>query len=103
MVEATAARLSNSSRARRVGAELDDLIQEGLIFVWQTLERGHRVSGDMVQNRMLDWMRLMARQTGYDLPSCDPKAEDDSLDPCPQHIPYERILPLDDFRVVREG
>jgi hypothetical protein len=88
-------------------------VQEGLIFVWQTLERGHRVSADMVQNRMLDWMRLLSRQTGSDIPSCEkdpdtgePRTHDEYgellLDPCPQHIPYEQLLPLDDFRLVRD-
>lgn len=60
----------------RNGAELDDLVQEGRIFVWQSLERGVKPSADMIRNRMVDYVRWLGRQTP---------------------IPYEAMLPLDDF------
>lgn len=61
----------------RNGAELDDLVQEGRIFVWQTLQRGIHPSAEMIANRMVDYVRWLGRQTP---------------------IPYEAMLPLDDFR-----
>lgn len=96
-----------------MGAELDDLVQEGLIFVWQSFGRGVYPNEELIEGRMLNWIRLMARQTGQDIPSC--RTDEDGnfvthdengeplLEPCPQHIPYDQMLPLDDFRVVREG
>lgn len=59
-----------------MGAEYDDLYQEGLISVWQALERGVTPSIEMVENRMRDWMRYIGRQTP---------------------VPYEALLPLDDY------
>lgn len=114
MVETVAARLANTSRARMVGAELDDLVQEGLLNIWQTLERGVHPRADIVELRMRNWIELLARQTGHNIPSCtidpatgEPRTHDENgeplLDPCPQHITYDQMLPLDDFRVVPEA
>ena len=61
----------------RNGAEHDDLVQEGRIFVWQSLERGIPPSAEMIENRMRDYVRWLGRQTP---------------------IPYEALLPLEDFR-----
>lgn len=71
--------------AAQVGAEPDDLIQEGLINVWQTLERGVTPSADMIENRMRDYIRWLGSQVG--------RGRDGS-------VPYETLLPLDDFRFV---
>jgi DNA-directed RNA polymerase specialized sigma24 family protein len=59
---------------RRRGAEKDDLVQEGLIFVWQSLEKGIAPSLDMIENRMIDYVRWMGRKSA---------------------IPYEAMLPID--------
>lgn len=59
------------------GAELDDLVQEGRIFVWQSLQRGINPAAEMIRNRMISYTRWLGRQTP---------------------IPYEAMLPLDDFR-----
>jgi len=75
--EAIARRLSRGGRARQVGAEFDDLYQEGLIMVWLTLAKGISPSAQMIENRMRDWMRYVNRQSP---------------------IPYEAMLPLDDVR-----
>jgi DNA-directed RNA polymerase specialized sigma24 family protein len=83
-VEPIAYRLSRTHRARQVGAEYDDLVQEGLIQVWQTLARGLKPAQYMLENRMRDYMRLLGSQMG--------RRRDGA-------IPYEVLLPLDDFRV----
>lgn len=60
----------------RNGAELDDLKQEGLIFVWRSLEKGAHPSAEMIENRMRTYVRWLGRQTP---------------------IPYETMLPLEDI------
>lgn len=42
-------------------AEADDLIQEGLISVWQAMYRGLRPSTSVISNRMQDWVRYLRR------------------------------------------
>lgn len=66
----------------REGAEFDDLVQEGLINVWQTLERGITPSADIIEKRMLSWVELLAGQNG----KRGNPAE------------YDVLLPLDDYR-----
>ena len=44
------------------GAEYDDLAQEGRIAVWRSLERGTYPSKEFVRQRMLNWVRVVARQ-----------------------------------------
>lgn len=56
LVESHAARLSK----RRVGVEYDDLVQEGMVSVWQSLRRGVRPELAIV-NRMRDWIDFQAR------------------------------------------
>jgi len=86
-VEAVGERMARTPGALQVGAEYDDLVQEGLINVWQTLERGIEPSVEHIENRMRDWIRHLGSQVG--------KTRDSS-------IPYEAMLPLDDFRVQGE-
>ena len=43
----------------RNGAELDDLIQEGMISVWKSLEAGRNPSKTAIKNRMIDWTRFL--------------------------------------------
>lgn len=85
-VEAVAVRMARTSAAIQVGAECDDLLQEGLIKVWQALEAGITPSTEHIENRMRDWIRHIGSQVG--------KTRD-------SNIPYEAILPLDDFRCVQ--
>jgi DNA-directed RNA polymerase specialized sigma24 family protein len=84
-VEAIALRVSRGAVAIRNGAEYDDLAQEGLIAVWQTLERGLTPAAHMIENRMIDYVRFLGTQIGA--------SRDGS-------VPYEALLPLDDFRAV---
>lgn len=56
------------------GAELDDLVQEGLIAVWLSLDRGLQPSRDFIENRMKMWVRKMRSQIPVD---------------------YDELLPLD--------
>jgi len=49
----------------RFGAELDDLVQEGAIFVWQSLQKGITPSEDHIRNRMRNWTRTLEYQTRY--------------------------------------
>lgn len=60
----------------RNGAELDDLVQEGLVFVWQSLQRGIHPSADLIRGRMVNYVKWLGRK--------DP-------------VPYEAMLPLDDY------
>src|SRR4051812_6493006 len=94
-VEAIALRVSRGAVAIQVGADFDDLAQEGLINVWQTLERGVTPSADIIENRMRDYVRWLGVQLGRGR-----KCEDDP-ETCPQHVPYDVMLPLDDFRHVQ--
>lgn len=87
-VEAIALRVSRGAVALQVGAEYDDLVQEGLINVWQTLERKVTPSGDMIENRMRDYVRWIGAQIG--------RGRDGS-------VPYEALLPLDEFSVQVAG
>lgn len=79
---ALAEKYSRGGRAKRMGAEYDDLYQEGLISVWQAFERGVTPSIVMIENRMRDWMRYLGRQTP---------------------VPYEALLPLDDYSAGGAG
>lgn len=45
-----------------VMCEYDDLVQEGLIGVWQSLERGRPPSGEYIKLCMRGWRTRMERQ-----------------------------------------
>lgn len=75
----------------RNGAELDDLVQEGLIFVWQTLQRGVTPNAELIEGRMQNWTRLLGYQTGRTTPRIDAAGK-------PVQVDYEVLLPLDDFQ-----
>ena len=60
-------------------SEYDDLRQEGMIAVWQTLERGLRPSPLVINGRMLDWVSYLRRLQRNDA------------------IAYEVMLPMDEF------
>lgn len=62
LITATATRLAGTPRARRAGAELDDLIQEGRIAVWQALLRGVN-PGKVIANRMKDYIEWVGRRS----------------------------------------
>ena len=55
-------RLESVARAFRGQAEVDDLVQEGWIFVWQSLARGVHPSDEQIRNRMRNWCRTLRRQ-----------------------------------------
>lgn len=46
----------------RNGAELDDLVQEGLINAWQALERGVTPSARILELRMLTYVQWLGRR-----------------------------------------
>jgi len=76
LVESIAVELSRSRRAASVGAEYDDLMQEGLIAVWIALESGVETVGPQhIRFRMLNYMRWLGRHGNED---------------------YEQMLPFDD-------
>lgn len=77
LVESLALVVSRSPSAKRVGAEYDDLVQEGLLSVWQTTARGNLVSKEVVRGRMQDWINFLGKRSGE---------------------AYSTHLPLDDFR-----
>ena len=76
LVTATATRLAGSYRARQASAELDDLIQEGRIAVWQSLLRGVN-PGMVITNRMKDYIEWVGRRS--------------------QAVPYGAALPVEDI------
>lgn len=76
LVEALATEVHRSPGAKRVGAEMDDLVQEGLISVWQSLERGHNPA-TVIRNRMKNWVTFLAHRGERS---------------------YTTFLPLEDFR-----
>lgn len=100
-VEALAVRVSRTAGALRAGAECDDLAQEGLIQVWQSLERGVAPSAHLLRLRMIDYVRWLGLQNGQGRGCIDD--EDGQVIPCPDHVSYDTLLPLDDFRVGDRG
>lgn len=74
IIERIAARLAGTSRARQARAEPEDLLQEGLIAAWLSLERGVNPMLT-VENRMVDYIRWLSRQ--------------------PEPVPYEQLLPME--------
>lgn len=65
IVEGTARRLAASPRARQVGAEYDDLVQEGLLSVVINLRKG--IDPKLaIANRMKNWIRFLGRQVAGD-------------------------------------
>lgn len=76
LVESVAQRLVRTRRAQQVGAEFDDLVQEGLIAVFKKLRDGVDVVGEAhVRDRMRDYIKWLGRT---------------------EFVPYEEMLPLDD-------
>jgi DNA-directed RNA polymerase specialized sigma24 family protein len=77
LVESLAERLSRRSRDER-----DDLVQEGLIAVWEALRSGKPVTEDNIVKRMQKWLRYRGRQK-RDVPTS-----------------YDKLLPMEDLRAV---
>lgn len=66
LVESLADRLSRRDRNER-----DDLVQEGMIAVWEALRAGNEVTETALNKRMRKWLRYRGRQrrdvpTAYD-------------------------------------
>lgn len=74
LVEAYAHRLTGFART-----EYDDLRQEGMISVWQTLKRGLLPSAEVIHGRMIDLVRYNRRLLHNDA------------------IAYELLMPIEDF------
>lgn len=51
----------------RAGAELEDLQQVGLIYVWQMLAKGEVPEEYHIAARMKDWVRVLSRQKRGDM------------------------------------
>lgn len=77
LVESLADQLSRRSRDER-----DDLVQEGLIAVWENLAAGKPVTEDSVVKRMKKWLRYRGRQK-RDVPTS-----------------YDKLLPMEELRAV---
>lgn len=45
----------------RSGAERDDLMQEGMISVWEALRRSNIPSAEVIMYAMLQWVRFLRR------------------------------------------
>lgn len=61
LCETLASRIVRPGRMSRTGVEYDDLVQEGMIFVWETLQRGESPSTPLVRGRMLNYVKKMGR------------------------------------------
>lgn len=85
-VQAIALRVSRGAVALQIGVQVDDLEQEGLIDVWQSLQRGVEPSAEMIENRMRDYVRYEGAQLGRGRNG--------------EPLAYETLLPLDDFRGI---
>lgn len=55
-------RLEQLARPFRNQAEEDDLVQEGWIFVWQSLAAGIHPTDVLIRSRMSNWCRTLRRQ-----------------------------------------
>ena len=55
-------RLERIAQAFRNRAEVDDLVQEGWIFVWRSLQKGVHPTDDMIRKTMRMWCRTLKRQ-----------------------------------------
>lgn len=55
VVETHARNLSGRNSSYLV--EFDDLVQEGIINVWLELEKGNRITNEIMLNPMRDWIR----------------------------------------------
>lgn len=73
----------------RNSAEYDDLVQEGLIHVWRSLERGITPAAAQIENRMNDWVRLLGTQIGRGRGKSGEAVEYGQL------LPLDKAVPLD--------
>jgi hypothetical protein len=62
LCESLAVTLAKPGTRGRNGVEFDDLVQEGLIFVWQSLQRGVLPASKLVKGRMVDYQRWLGRR-----------------------------------------
>lgn len=53
--------IANRYRPRHILAEFDDLVQEGLVAVWDALERGVEPGPEYILNRMRSYVRKLNR------------------------------------------
>ena len=54
--------LEQLAQAYKRRAEIDDLVQEGWIYVWRQLQAGIHPTDDKIRNRMRDWCRKLRAQ-----------------------------------------
>lgn len=69
LVEHLAQKLAGTRSAKAVGADFDDLYQEGMIAVWLALESGvTSVGADRIRDRMRNYIRKGANAAwmGYE-------------------------------------
>jgi len=71
--------MSRGPGATTVGAEYEDLAQEGMIAVWQCLAAGNRVSVTVLAGRMTNYIKFRGSHNTVD---------------------YATLLPLEDYRGV---
>lgn len=61
----------------RSGAEWDDLVQEGMISVWEALRRSNIPSRLVIQYAMQQWVRFLRRIQRGDNLAATPASESD--------------------------
>lgn len=55
--------LAKRFNGNKANAEYDDLVQEGLIAVWQCLREGVEPGPGIIKRRMLNWCRYLMRHS----------------------------------------
>lgn len=53
--------------SRRADLDVDDLVQEGLIAVWESLTKGISPSKEFIKNRMLNYIKIIDKQQPRDI------------------------------------
>lgn len=69
-------RLSREIGARP-GVDLDDLVQEGWLYVWLGLRKGHQRTDEQILTRMRRWVRRMNNQRSGWVPLDDNQLVED--------------------------
>lgn len=77
LCESLASRMARPGEIKQNGVEYDDLVQVGIIYVWQTLEKGETPASESVRMTMLSHIRDLGRQKRGGQADIEPLEEDE--------------------------
>ena len=80
LCESLASRFARPGQIARNGVEWDDLVQEGLISVWNALKEGKTPSSDYLLKRMQTYARDMGAQKRGGTTEFKPLEENDDTE-----------------------